>query len=521
MMTKKLQLLKNIFPENPKSGQVLSVDSEGNKKWNYPLVMDVTLTEGYQAVINKSGVPQELFVIDISNPLLGTFILKEDYFTYVRIKNGDTILVSAYSLGGIMDKLEVHSVSNEGVLFSVYCTNGFSQRFYYSVTNNIWNLVQTGYRGEYLADVFSEKISFNNTTEYTPSEDYNPATKKYVDDSVANIPEQVNADWNQNDASAPSYIENRTHYTELKIIMEQTELDGFVSEEGAEGFMMCSLPHALDISAGEEIDVVWDGETYNITAASVDDSDIVLAGNAVLTGGEDSGEPFSIALSPSNSLTIFFAYDSKTSHSIKIEGLQVIQLPEKFIPDSIARGFNVNIGTGVDGELVADKTYDEILAAFTAGHNVTCTFHDGSELTQYKVSTTYLGNEIIEFVNVQSGGYQTSGCTVEVVHTTYGRIWLNSDNNVSFSTLDGSLLPTPFPDDTNKFLCGDGTWSEPIPGLTTATVGQTIVVKSIDENGKPIEWEAVDPFVLTDENTSIKYKLSVVDGILTMTEVTS
>lgn len=27
---------------------------------------------------------------------------------------------------------------------------------------------------------------------------------------------------------------------------------------------------------------------------------------------------------------------------------------------------------------------------------------------------------------------------------------------------------------------------------TTAEVGQTIIVKAVDENGKPIEWEAVD-----------------------------
>lgn len=33
---------------------------------------------------------------------------------------------------------------------------------------------------------------------------------------------------------------------------------------------------------------------------------------------------------------------------------------------------------------------------------------------------------------------------------------------------------------------------ENIPTPTTATVGQTIVVKAVDENGKPTEWEAKD-----------------------------
>ena len=54
----------------------------------------------------------------------------------------------------------------------------------------------------------------------------------------------------------------------------------------------------------------------------------------------------------------------------------------------------------------------------------------------------------------------------------------------------------------------------------TATVGQTIRVSAVDENGVPTAWEAFDPFVLTDESTGIKYKLTVVDSKLTMTEVT-
>jgi hypothetical protein len=108
----------------------------------------------------------------------------------------------------------------------------------------------------------------------------------------------------------------------------------------------------------------------------------------------------------------------------------------------------------------------------------------------------------------------------------------------------------------------------------TASVGQTIIVATIDEDGKPLTWEIVTPelisnkvtsitsdttdeqypsakavynelnaitdslsktateeyvdaklsafqLVLTDENTGKKYKLTVVDGNLTMTEVAS
>ena len=58
-----------------------------------------------------------------------------------------------------------------------------------------------------------------------------------------------------------------------------------------------------------------------------------------------------------------------------------------------------------------------------------------------------------------------------------------------------------------------------IPIPETVEIGQIIQVSTVDENGKPTGWEAVDPFVLTDESTGIKYKLSIIDAKLTMTEV--
>ncbi len=54
----------------------------------------------------------------------------------------------------------------------------------------------------------------------------------------------------------------------------------------------------------------------------------------------------------------------------------------------------------------------------------------------------------------------------------------------------------------------------------TASVGQTIVVKSVDANGKPTEWEAVDMSIITD-SSGAKWKLVVgTDGTLSTTAVT-
>lgn len=62
------------------------------------------------------------------------------------------------------------------------------------------------------------------------------------------------------------------------------------------------------------------------------------------------------------------------------------------------------------------------------------------------------------------------------------------------------------------------------PAPATAEVGQAIVVKTVDENGKPTEWEAVDPMVVGSSTTGStkKFKITVDDGgTITATEVTA
>ena len=55
--------------------------------------------------------------------------------------------------------------------------------------------------------------------------------------------------------------------------------------------------------------------------------------------------------------------------------------------------------------------------------------------------------------------------------------------------------------------------------VSTATVGQTIVVKAVDDTGKPTEWEAVDMNVLTSPSGK-KFQITVDDnGVLIVTEV--
>lgn len=65
--------------------------------------------------------------------------------------------------------------------------------------------------------------------------------------------------------------------------------------------------------------------------------------------------------------------------------------------------------------------------------------------------------------------------------------------------------------------------SDVIPIPSTAQIGQTIVVKSVDDMGKPTEWEAIDPWIITSstEGSTKKFKLTIDDdGVLSAEELT-
>lgn len=58
-----------------------------------------------------------------------------------------------------------------------------------------------------------------------------------------------------------------------------------------------------------------------------------------------------------------------------------------------------------------------------------------------------------------------------------------------------------------------------IPTVQSAEVGQVVSVKAVDENGKPTEWETIDPWTITSPNGT-QFKLTIDDeGILSATEL--
>jgi len=158
---------------------------------------------------------------------------------------------------------------------------------------------------------------------------------------------------------------------------------------------------------------------------------------------------------------------------------------------SVEPTFDANIGTFI----FEDSTNVTITGTLAEG---TLLKHSQSDYYYYKLvsynkfdraSGKYIYNVIKYESNISAWrkseyahivGNGTSNTDRSNAHT------LDWDGNAWFS---GDVYVGGTSQDDGEVLAK---MSEVIPTPTTATVGQTITVKAVDENGKPTEWEAVD-----------------------------
>lgn len=147
------------------------------------------------------------------------------------------------------------------------------------------------------------------------------------------LPEQVQADWNQNDNTAADYVKNRTHYTNAKTVLEYGVLSGF--EDNGDGTYVYFLPYVLDISAGLKVKVTWDNQVYQLTATQFN-KDFTFIGNNLFWGGEDSGEPFVIVINKELGNTSVVSTGTEASHEVGIVKETPVRIEPYFLPSNIA-----------------------------------------------------------------------------------------------------------------------------------------------------------------------------------------
>ena len=139
--------------------------------------------------------------------------------------------------------------------------------------------------------------------------------------------------------------------------------------------------------------------------------------------------------------------------------------------------------------------------------------------------TNWLGADVPVLLMYNSGKWVACTFTKPVADDLLGTVMVDRGGTGLESLTAGSYLvgsgksyvllktPTEVLDDIGA-----------IPAPTTAEVGQAIMVKAVDENGKPTAWEAVDPMVVGSSTTGStkKFKITVDDsGTITATEVTA
>lgn len=342
---------------------------------------------------------------------------------------------------------------------------------------------------------------------------------------VVEVPKAVTS-WND--------LTDRPFYEESS---EVTMLDNVVMDcTSSTRYSIADLPYGFN--EGNTYTVTVNGTEYSCVAYMINEAGLMIPaiGNgtlAGLTGG--NGEPF-VAAMAMGEFTMWFAEPG--TYTVTIRETSIIhKIDEKFIPDIDWSDIGVNYNTITWDGSTNDREFFEM------------PFIENTTMKLYKVSDVYIpGEQFVDGIMKVSGaevfglppefeivsdmidevdGYAMIGSALPlIVSISADYIAANKDNsivannpNISEGTYillaESSVIQQLF----NVEIANNIFATElkliaqlkPIPDLlipeniarvddipnaivnpSTATVGQTLVVKAVDENGKPTEWECVD-----------------------------
>ena len=139
--------------------------------------------------------------------------------------------------------------------------------------------------------------------------------------------------------------------------------------------------------------------------------------------------------------------------------------------DGDSKPFVVTVTYGDDGTLTADKTHAEIVAAYAAGAQINAKIVNYPGVNAPCILPLYVNNSDLVFIFSGSGALD--GRAMAMTAQDFNGSW-----SVSLTEL-ATLGDIP----------SGGT--DTSLGVTGATVGQTVKIKAVDEDGVPTEWEAV------------------------------
>ena len=239
--------------------------------------------------------------------------------------------------------------------------------------------VKTGWLNDKNGDKFAPKTL---TSQVQTSDGILLEDKIQADlDAVKN----VQADWEQNDNTSGSYINNRPFC--VIGTTEVTLLDGtFEFEQVNTTLYVYQQNVTFYFEIGKEYTVIFDGTSY--TCVAYDGGDISCLGNGAIIDGvlTDTGEPFVIDIN--GDALIVVTTLTGTSHTITIKNIEenIKKIDQKYIPDLDYLSKNSPVGTG---SFSLNRKADSIIGAysFAEGYNTTAS-RDSSHAEGYDTTAS-------------------------------------------------------------------------------------------------------------------------------------
>ena len=158
------------------------------------------------------------------------------------------------------------------------------------------------------------------------------------------------ADWSQNDETAPDYVKNRPFWTgdpAEAVIVEETTF------ESVDGIGMITSTHPLEV--GTDYTITLDGTTYNCVAKLDEEFGTPYAGNVGIVGGEDTGEPFFIAPWDSETDLVIIINSDVAEHTVSVIGMvsKIYKVDKKYLPDIIPFADSPGVSFTIDVMVLA------------------------------------------------------------------------------------------------------------------------------------------------------------------------
>ena len=419
--------------------------------------------------------------------------LDPDWIATKKVMGGEEVYIAQQTLSsGLWDKLQMNF--QVGLTYDVYingeiypCVAGNEDGGIY--LGNI-TLMDSGSTKDHNNEPFcvywagagatggffykDSRLSYPLTLKVTNHADYvySQMPKEYLPDEAALKTDIPTPDYKQNTPDAVDYIKNRPFYSEYITLFEQSNSNVIYGTIGVSA--------KFDLYIGEEYKVTINGTVYN-SVCKYSDQEGKILGNPKYYSGEDNGESYGISLK-NGKLRGAFADISTSPTNLKIEYESIKKMEKKYLPDGVALKTDIPEDLGMEViEATADEMYKGVTLSVT-GAEVFEKFNAGKHV----VIRADFGEKVVEF---------------EYFATDEGCLCFNAyvpTNHQGYYTLDEYVLEIDNDSEKTHYYYdvlrpssgssgGGGTSID-----VTADVGQTIIVKEVDANGKPTKWESAD-----------------------------